>query len=130
MSRRGTNLTTSQDIMEILVITATKSIVFFAIVILVEVRLQPLAELEVVKIAGLDQFGHIDVTLDTVLVEGLLEDFVVLDELMLVLCTPLDSFDWESARVESVEYGAVNGTSSTLLNLGKLQLRRVENIDE
>lgn len=104
--------------MEILVITATKSIIFFAIVILIEVGLEPLAELEVVKVAGLDQFGHIDVTLDTVLVEGLLEDFIVIDELVFVLCLPLYSFDWEGAREESVEHGAVNGTSGTLLNLG------------
>ena len=83
-----------------MVIATTKSVIFVTIVVLVEVSFQPLAELKVIQVARLDQLCNIDVTLDTVLVESLLEDLVVLDEFVFVLCIPLDSFVREGAWVE------------------------------
>ena len=63
-------------------------------------------------------------SLDTILVEGTLQDFVVLNELVLVLGSPLDSREWEGARVERVKHGTVDSTSGALLDLGQLQLYR------
>lgn len=90
-----------------------------------------MAEFKVIEVAGLDQLCYINMTLDTVLVEGLLEDLVVFDEFVLVLGAPLDSLVGEGTWEERVENGAVNGTSCTLLNLGQLQLKvRVEPVKE
>lgn len=120
--RRCANFAAAKDIEELLVVATTKSIVFFAAIVLIEVSLEPLAELKVVQGTGLHQLGHIDVPLDAVLVEGLLEDLVVVDELVLSFGTPLDALEWERAWVEGVEHSAVDRASRTLLNLCELQL--------
>lgn len=117
--------------MELLVLSATQSVVFLTIVVLLEVSLEPLAELEVVEVASFGQLGDVDVALNAVFVEGLLEHLVVLGVLVLVLGAPLDSGEGERSLVEGVEHGAVNGTSGALLNLGELQLKvRVEEVED
>ena len=58
--------------MKLLVPTSTKRVILLSIKVLLEVGLQPLAELQVVQIASLDQLGNIDMSLDSVLVKGLL----------------------------------------------------------
>lgn len=109
-----------------MVLSAGEGVVLITGVILLEVSLEPLAELEVVEVAGLDELANINVPLDSVLVEGVLEDLVVVDELVLVLGSPLDSREGERVRVERVEDGAVDGARSTLLDLGELKLYRAK----
>ena len=89
--------------MKLLVLAASNSVVLLTIIVLLEVCLEPLAELEVVQVASLHQLGDVDVALDSVLVEGLLEDLVVIDELVFVLGAPLDSTESERPRVEGVQ---------------------------
>jgi len=83
-----------------LIPTTCQGIVLVTRVVLLPVGLEPLAELEVVQVASLHQLGDIDVPLDSVLVEGVLEDLVVVDELVLVLGTPLDPLEGERVGVE------------------------------
>lgn len=71
--------------MEILVFASCQGVVFVTTVILLEVSLKPLAELEVVKIASLDELCDIDMSLDSVLIKGGLQELVVVNELVLVL---------------------------------------------
>ena len=68
------------------------------------------------------ELGHVDVAFDSVFVEGGLQDFVVLDELVLVLGLPLDSLEGEGVRVEHVYDAAVDGARRALLNLLHSQL--------
>ena len=77
--------------MKLLVLASCERVIFLAIVVLLKVSLQPLAELKVVEILALGELGDVDMSLDSVLVEGVLEDLVVLYELVLVLGAPLDS---------------------------------------
>ena len=79
-----------------------------------------MAELKVIKVAGLDKLANVNVPLDAILVKGVLKDLVVVDELVLVLGSPLDSGEGEGARVERVKHCAVDCTSCALLNLGQL----------
>ena len=118
----GANLTASQNVVELLISATTKGVVLLTIVVLLEVCLEPLAELEVVQVLGLDELGNVDVPLDSVPVKGLLEDLVVLDELVLMLGVPLDSAEGEGVGVERVENCAVDSSRRALLNLGQLQL--------
>jgi hypothetical protein len=122
----STNFATSQNVVKLLVLAATQSVVLFTVEVLLEVGLEPLAELEVVEVLGLHELGNVNVPLYAVLVEGVLEDLVVLDELVLVFGAPLDSREGEGAGVEGVQDGAVDGPSGTLLNLGQLQLKRAD----
>ena len=43
-----------------------------------------MAELKVIKVAGLDKLTNVNVPLDAILVKGVLKDLVVVDELVLV----------------------------------------------
>ena len=110
--------------MEILILASAKRVVFVTIVVLVEVRFDPLTELKVIQRACLHQLGDIDVPLDTILVEGGLEHFVVLDVLVLAFGAPLNTGEGERARVEGVHDCAVDGTSGALLNFSQLQLQK------
>ena len=89
--RRSANFATSQNVVKLLVLASCERVIFLAIVVLLKVSLQPLAELKVVEILALGELGDVDMSLDSVLVEGVLEDLVVLYELVLVLGAPLDS---------------------------------------
>ena len=62
--------------------------------------------------------------LDLVLIESRLEDFIIFDILVLVLCSPSNFIECESAGVEAVKDCAVDCTSGTLLNLCELQLKK------
>jgi len=108
---------------EILIFASCQGIVFVTAEVLLEVGLEPLTELEVVKVAGLNELGNIDVSLDAIFVEGSLQELVVVNELMLVLGAPLNSSECERARIERVKYCAVDGASCALLDLGELQLK-------
>ena len=105
-----------------LILAASQGVVLISVVVLLEVGFEPLTELEVVEIASLHELGYIDMALDAVLIEGLLQHLVVVDELVLVLGTPLNSAECEGSRVERVQNGAVDGPSRALLDLGQLQL--------
>ena len=108
--------------MKLGIFAATQGIILLTIVVLLEVSFQPLAELKVVEVLGLDELADVNVTLDTVAVECLLQHLVVLHELVLVFGSPLDTAEWEGTRVERVQHGAVNRTCRALLNLSELQL--------
>ena len=103
--------------MQLLIFAAGKRIILFSVVVLLEVSFEPLAELKVVQVLGLNQLCNIDVALDSILVKGLLKHLVVLDVLVLVLSVPLDTREWESARIERVHHCTVDCTCSALLNL-------------
>jgi len=60
---------------------------------------------------------HVDVSLDSILLESLLKHFVVIGELIIVLGIPLDLIKVEGAREDRIHNLAVNGASSTLLDL-------------
>ena len=81
-----------------------------------------MAELQVIKIPSLDQLGDINVPLDSVLVESLLQHLVVLNELVLMLGSPLYFAECESTWVQRIKNGAIDSTCGALLNLGQLQL--------
>ena len=60
--------------------------------------------------------------LDAILVEGELENLVVFDVFVLRFGVPLDAFERERARVQSIKHGAVDCSRSALLNLRQLEL--------
>lgn len=85
--------------MELLVLSPTKGVVWLATVVLLEVSFQPLTELEVVLVSRLGELGDFDVTLDAILVEGLLENLVVLNEFVFVFGIPLNLTEVESSGI-------------------------------
>ena len=105
-----------------MVLSSAKCIIRFSIVILLEIRLQPLAKLKVVLVLGFDKPCYFDVTFNTILVEGILEDFVVLNIFIFVLGIPLHFAELESAGVESVKDSTVDCACGTLLDLCQIQL--------
>ena len=111
------HLATSGDVEEILALTPGGAIVGLPIIVLVEEGFDPLAELEVVLVLGLDELVDVDVALDSVLVEGVLEDLVVLNELVLVLRAPAHSLERKGVGVEAVHDSAIDSSRRTLLNL-------------
>jgi len=84
---------------ELLVLSPTKGVVWLATVVLLEVSFQPLTELEVVLVSRLGELGDFDVTLDAILVEGLLENLVVLNEFVFVFGIPLNLTEVESSGI-------------------------------
>ena len=122
--RRGTDPTATENVEEVLIFAPAQSIILVTRVIFLEVGLEPLAELEVVQVASLDQLADVNMSLDSILVERVLQDLIVVYELVLVLCAPLDSRKGERVGVERVKHGAVDSTSGALLNLRQLQLYR------
>lgn len=85
--------------MELLVLSPAKGVVWLATVVLLEVSFQPLTELEVVLVSRLGELGDFDVTLDAILVEGLLENLVVLNEFVFVFGIPLNLTEVESSGI-------------------------------
>lgn len=63
------------------------------------------------------------VSLDSVLVEGVLEDLVVLDVLVVELSSPLHLREIERAWVDGIHDLAVHGSRGALLDLGELKLQ-------
>jgi hypothetical protein len=70
----------------------------------------------------LGELGNVDMTFNAIFVESGLKDLVVVDELVLVLCLPLNSTVWECSRVQTVHNATVDGGSCTLFNLGDAKL--------
>ena len=110
--------TTTENVEKILISAPCQSVVLVARVILLEVCLEPLAELKIIQVARLDELSDVNVSLYSILVKGVLQDLVVVHEFVLVLGPPLNSGKGERVGVERVKHGAVNGTSCALLNLG------------
>lgn len=96
------NFVSSKDIVQILILSACKSIVLISAIILLKVSLEPLAELKVVEISCLCELAHFDMPFDSILVKGVLEYFVILNILVLVFGSPLDLAEWKRAWEESV----------------------------
>lgn len=123
MRCKRTDLVATEDVEEILVVAASQSVILITAVVLLEVSVEPLAELEVVEGSSLHQFRGVDMPLDTILVEGELEDLVIFDIFVLSFGVPLNALEWESARVHRIKHGAVDGARSALLNLRQLKLK-------
>ena len=64
--------------------------------------------------------------LDSVFVESILEDLVVLYKFVIELGIPLDLAQVESAWVNCIHHLAVNSTRRALLDFRQLQLREIE----
>lgn len=111
------NFVSTGNVVQILVLAATGSIVRLSIILLVEKCLDPLNELKIVLVSGLNQLSDIDVTLDSILIETLLQNLVVVNILMFCLSCPLDSTEGESAWVQAIHDATVHCSSSALLNL-------------
>lgn len=121
--RHRVHFVATSDVVEILVLAAARTVVRFPVVVLVEKGLDPLAELQVVLVLGVFQFSDVNVALDAVLVKGSLQNLVVFDELVLVLCLPLDTAKGERVGIQAVHNGAVNRTRGALFNLLHTQLQ-------
>ena len=61
-------------------------------------------------------------TFDTILVEGTLKNLIVLNIFILVLGSPLDLTELESAGIKTVKDCAVDRTCGALFDLCKLEL--------
>ena len=82
-------------------------------------------EFKVVLILRLDELIDIDVALDVILLEGLLQDLIVLDVFIVMLGLPPDLRHGNRPWVASVDDLAINSTGSALLNLGQLQREEI-----
>jgi hypothetical protein len=119
------HLVPPEDVKQVLALPAPDRIVWLPIVLDVEEALHPLEELEVVLVLSLDELVHIDVALDVILLEGLLEDLVVLNIFVVVLGSPLDLCHGYSAREAGINDLTIKSTGSALLDLSELQLEEI-----
>jgi len=87
------------------------------IVLDIEETLHPLQELEIVLILSLNELVNVDVALDVVFQKDLLQNLIVFDIFVVVLCIPSDLSHWDCARVASVDDLAIHGSCCALLNL-------------
>jgi len=117
------DLATTQDVDQFLVLSTGRRIVRLSVVVLVEVALEPLTELKVVLVLRLRQLCDIYVLLDSILVERILEHFVVVHKFIIVLSGPLDLVEVEALWIDRVHDLAVYSGSGTLLDLGEVQLK-------
>ena len=76
-------------------------------------------------ILALDQFLDIYVLHNVKLSEGLLEDFEVIEVLVVKLCLPVDFGDGYFIGVENVKELAVGSSSAHLLNFGVVEFQEV-----
>ena len=106
--------------MEFLILPSTERIIRFSIVILLEIRLQPLAKLKVILVLSFDKLIYFDVSLNAILVESVLKDLVVIYVFVFVLSIPLYFAELESARIEAVKDSAVDSTCGALFDLCEL----------
>jgi len=117
------DLATAQDVDQFLVLSTGRRIVRLSVVVLVEVALEPLTELKVVLVLGLRQLCNIYMLLDSILVERILEHFVVVHKFIIVLSGPLDLVEVKALWVDRVHDLAIYSGSGTLLDLGEVQLQ-------
>ena len=119
------HLVSTKDVKQVLTLPSPDRIVRLPIVLDVEEALHPLEELKVILVLGLHELVHIDVALDVVLLEGLLEDLVVLNIFVVVLGSPFDFCHGYSAREAGIDDLTIKSTSSALLDLSELQLKEI-----
>lgn len=115
----------ASEVIEVLAATATEGVIWFTAVVFLEVCFEPLTELEVVLVLSLNQLGHLDMSLDSVLVKGLLEHFVVFDEFVVILAVPSDLVEAERFGIKRIQDSAIDRASGTLFDLGKSELIEV-----
>lgn len=115
---------TSSDVKQLLVLASGGAIVGLSVVVLLEECLDPLTELEVVLVLGFAELGHINMALDSILIEGSLQYLVVLHKLVLMFGVPLHSAVGEGARIQTVHDTAVGRSCRALLDLRDTQLLR------
>jgi hypothetical protein len=108
----------SRNVVELLALATSWSIVGLPIVVLLKICFDPLTELQVILVFGFNEFSNIDVALDAILVKCCLQYLIVLYKFMFVLCLPLYSAVGEAARIQRVHYAAINGCCRALLNFG------------
>jgi hypothetical protein len=72
--------------------------------------LEPLEEFEIVLKFSADEFVDVDVFFDVAVVEGLLQDLVVGERLVLVFGLGVDSFQVDFAGIEGGDYSAVHSS--------------------
>jgi len=87
---RCSNFVASHDVEKILTFSTLKSTVGLPRVIKVKVSFDPLTKLKIVLIPGLYEFVHIDMSFNSILVEGLLKDFVVFYVFIIKFGSPFD----------------------------------------
>jgi len=77
-----------------------------------------LAEFEIILVSSFDE--HIDgnVFLNVVLIESILQHFVVIDVFVIMLSSPSNLGNSKSAWVDGIHDLSINRTSSALLNFG------------
>ena len=81
-----------------------------------------MAELEIVLILRFDQLADLNMALNAILVESLLQHFVILDKFVLMLSIPFHFAEVKSSGVQAIKHGAIHRTCCTLFNLCQLQL--------
>ena len=119
---RSCYLVAAHDVVHILAISPGNRIVLVPTVMEVIVLLKPLAELEIVLVFGLDQLLHIDYLLDAILFKRDIQDFEVVNVLVVKLGLPVHFRHVEGARIDLVDYHAVDSSSCALLDFRQLQL--------
>jgi hypothetical protein len=93
------DFTATCDVIEVLALAPAWTIVGLTIIVLVKIGLNPLTEFQIILVFCFLKLCHINVSLDAVLVEGSLQDFIVLYKFVLVLCLPFHSVEGERIRV-------------------------------
>lgn len=111
------DFTSSKDVVEVLTFPPSNSIIGLPIVVDVVIGFNPLEHLQIVLVLCLNQLVDIDVPLDLVLGKRLLQNLVVLDEFIVMLCAPFHFGQRNSSGIASVNDLAVKGSSSALFNL-------------
>lgn len=101
----------SSSLLRIVVIASTSAVQ-------VVVSFEPLDELKIVLIFGLGEFLDVNMPFDSCLVESILENFQVVDKLIIVLGLPVDLAHGHLARVNDVDDLAVDGACAELLDFG------------
>jgi len=86
----------------------------------VVVGLEPLHELEVVLLLGLDEFVHVDLALDAVLEEQALQNLLVLNLLLLLVGAPFHLRHGHLVRLHDVKHLARHMARGGLFNFGNV----------
>lgn len=91
----------------------------------VEKGFEPLAELKIVLISCLDEFGDINMSFHSVFVERTLQDLVIFNELVFMFSLPLYATELERAREQAIHHTAVDSRSRALLDLRDPQIKQL-----
>jgi len=86
------------------------------------ITLDPLQELQVVLVLRPDQLIDVDISLNSIPLEGCLQNLVVRNKLVLALGHPVDLPHGDSARVASIDDLAIDGARSALLDFVDVHL--------